>query len=545
MSTAVRVNSLSLSGLGPKSLPGMEAHGKREDQTSQARRVRDTPPLVHGSLDLRAAFDAHVSGARMNKALRKPVLHAIVQYPTEIELTAEREQWMLDEAVAFVNATYGGRAVFAARLDRDEAGRHTVDVFFSPRYEKTTRRGSQDWISTTKHGKELCRQHCAEIERRHDGTFRDGPRQVGIALQSEWRAHLIAAARDASLDLDLEPRQEKEARPPDRLEPEQFKDVQDARRRASEIDQQARRRGQAYAAAVDGIRAGRLVPSPRPGEWRRRDPASQGLLSALVDRRLDARRWSTDEWAELCRLSEANARARAEAENVLEAARLEAEEARTLATIDAERVREAAQTDADAAIRETEQRHAASIQAINKARAAAAEQGRVLGTMARDVVEEAEQRRDAALAEAETVTRAAEARSAALADATACAFEVIADELARPQPESGQWWQGARWDPERWRQVGQRLDIEWPARLWTQLRGLADRVTALTKATAELEDSRAQLRRQAERVQGWIGDIASRLGLATVDPAEVEATLAELGEEKDHLPQPTPFDDGP
>jgi len=228
MSTAIRVHSLTLSGLGPKALPAMELHGKRQDQTSRNRRVREAPPLVHGTLDLRAAFDAHVEGCRTHRALSRPVLHAVVQYPTEIELTPEREQWMLDEAVAFVNATYGGRAVFAARLDRDEAGRHTVDVFATPIFRKETRRGSQDWVSTTKHGKELCHRHRAEIERRHGGKFLDGPRQVGIALQSAWREHLDAAARAVGLDLDLEPRREKAAGPSDRLPPEQFKAVQDA-----------------------------------------------------------------------------------------------------------------------------------------------------------------------------------------------------------------------------------------------------------------------------------------------------------------------------
>ncbi len=58
MPTAIRVHSLTLSGLGPKTLPAMEAHGKRQGQTSQ-----DT--------GLRAAFDTHVEGARMTRGLKK------------------------------------------------------------------------------------------------------------------------------------------------------------------------------------------------------------------------------------------------------------------------------------------------------------------------------------------------------------------------------------------------------------------------------------------------------------------------------------------
>ncbi|MEJ5143688.1 hypothetical protein, partial [Gluconobacter albidus] len=62
---------------------------------------------------------------------------------------------MLNEAVAFINASHGGRAVFRARLDRDEVGRHGVDVFYAPKYEKVTRRGKvvEDWISLSKFGK--------------------------------------------------------------------------------------------------------------------------------------------------------------------------------------------------------------------------------------------------------------------------------------------------------------------------------------------------------------------------------------------------------
>ena len=350
MSTAVRVNALSLSGTGPRTLPGMQAHGLRQDRTGQARRVRDTPPLVHGSLDLRAAFDAHVAGARMNKALRKPVLHAIVQFPITLPLSAERERWMLDEAVAFVDRTYGGRAVFAARLDRDEDGRHTVDVFASPRYAKVTRRGSQDWISTTKHGRELCQRHRAEIERRHGGRFLDGPRQVGIALQSEWRAHLAEAAHAAGLDLDLVPKREKAPAAPDRMEPEHYKLVQDAKRLAVEVQNAARRRDQARreedaavakrteaeaaaihiraeadrdrAAAASSVQsaevlvagttsataaivAGVWLPKPTPGQWRNGPEAKAAAyrFQAHKDRIEAVTHWPEAVWSGLCRLA--------------------------------------------------------------------------------------------------------------------------------------------------------------------------------------------------------------------------------------------------
>jgi hypothetical protein len=228
MSVSVRIASLSLGGSGSKTLGAMEAHGKRQDSTSQHRRVRDREALVYGSLNLREAYDQHVEGCRTNKGLKRPVLHALVQFPTKTKITPTNEKKMLQAAVAFINESHGGDAVFAARLDRDEAGQHTVDVFFSPKYEKVTKsRGSEMWISTSKHGKEICQKHKEEIERRHGGKFLTGPRQVGIAINSEWRAFL------GRYGVDLAPKQEKENSRPDRVEPEAFKaqrDIENAKR---------------------------------------------------------------------------------------------------------------------------------------------------------------------------------------------------------------------------------------------------------------------------------------------------------------------------
>jgi len=222
MSVSVRIASLSLGGSGSKTLGAMEAHGKRQDSTSQHRRVRDREALVYGSLDLREAYDDHVKGCRMNKGLKRPALHALVQFPTKTKITEKNERVMLKAAVAFINETHGGDAVFSARLDRDEAGQHTVDVFYSPKYEKVTKfRGSEMWISTSKHGKEICHKHREEIERRHGGKFLTGPRQVGIAMNSEWRSFL------GRYGVDLAPKKEKESSRPDRVEPEALKAQKD------------------------------------------------------------------------------------------------------------------------------------------------------------------------------------------------------------------------------------------------------------------------------------------------------------------------------
>lgn len=232
MKASVRVHSLTLTGPGDKTLGSMELHGKRQDRSSQLRKVRDAEPLVWGTLDLRKAYDEHVEGARMNAALMRPAMHALVQFPPDLKITAKNERLMLELAVEFVNRSHGGDAVFAARLDRDEAGQHTVDVFFAPRYIKATKsREAETWISTTKHGKELCEKHRAEIERRaRDGVFKTGPRQVGIALQAELYEFL------GEKGLKLSPRKLKDEAAPDRVSPEAYKAQKDAEAAQARID---------------------------------------------------------------------------------------------------------------------------------------------------------------------------------------------------------------------------------------------------------------------------------------------------------------------
>ncbi|MDE0003945.1 MAG: hypothetical protein OXQ29_14740 [Rhodospirillaceae bacterium] len=279
MKAAIRCRSLTLGGSGNLTLHSMEAHGKRLDGTGRARRVREAEPLVFGSLDLRREYDAHVAGTRQNAALKRPVLHFVCQFPTALKIKGEDdEKWMLDQAVGFVNGTHGGQAVFAARLDRDEAGRHTVDVFAAPKYEKRTRRTPPDrpgetWISPTRHGKELCGKHRDEIERRHKGRFTTGPRQVGIALNSEWADHLRRQG------YEIEPKSEKPAGPPDRLEPEQLKAARD------ELAEAERRRDEARAGVAEIERRWEPKFGPLSGSGRRdqaqRDRAFEAALREI------------------------------------------------------------------------------------------------------------------------------------------------------------------------------------------------------------------------------------------------------------------------
>jgi hypothetical protein len=210
---AIRVKAISKS-----ILKAMEKHGKRLDENSKARVVNDIPPLVYNSLNIVEEFEKHTKDCRVNKAAKKFVSHAIIQFPTTISATSENQQRFLDLAVEFINSTHGNNAVFAARLDRDEYGVNKVDVFYTPTYEKHTKsKGVERWMSLTKHPKELCERHRDEIERRHEGKFATGPRQCGIALNSELRAFLTER------NFKLAPKNEKASKFSDWLTPEQYK----------------------------------------------------------------------------------------------------------------------------------------------------------------------------------------------------------------------------------------------------------------------------------------------------------------------------------
>ena len=249
--TSVRVKPLDMGGLG-----AAEIHGKRLDRIGQARKVRDVPALVWDDalgdgMELRARFDAHMEGVRLNKACRRPVLHLLFQWPKHLPVDPDL---MLDKSIEFTNRTYsgkasegthGGDAVFAARVDRDEKGKHSVDVFAAPRYRKKP--DGPLWSSPTRFGKLLAHKHKDEIERRHpDNEFSDSPRFQGMALQSEWANFLM------NEDIDFRPKQEKLVLMPDRLPPEEYAaekiaSAEAAEERAEALEADAERRMRAAA----------------------------------------------------------------------------------------------------------------------------------------------------------------------------------------------------------------------------------------------------------------------------------------------------------
>lgn len=268
----------------------MQDHEDRVDYAGARRRVRDVPPLIYSpyaalsapdpyletqtvrtrkdrllridqfirqkpddsNFTIWDALQAHIAGARKSKAAKKDFLHAFLQYPTDLELDAKWERIMLRQAVEFINLTYGGNAVFHARLDRDEAGRHGVDVFFAPRYEKHTKMGNTQWISLSKFSKENARRRYDKREKRKRNhktgemvpvldtsgqpvmIWNDSGKFQGRALQDAWHEHL----QDSANIRWAERGKQKQGDDPDRLSPEDYAEQQEGQRLKAEVARQ-------------------------------------------------------------------------------------------------------------------------------------------------------------------------------------------------------------------------------------------------------------------------------------------------------------------
>jgi len=218
------VGAVRQKAIGFPDLTNMERHGKREDASSQRRRVRDIEPLVYGSLDLTEERRAHMNGVKQSG--RSACIHALVQFPTGL-LDGAREDHqreMLGHAVEFLNRYHGGDAVFAARLDRDEKGRHTVDVFLMPRYDFHYKDGRVvKKASVSKFSKVEAKKRFGRTDRRSQGS----------ALQDAFFDHL----RHKMLLRGVQPPTRKKITTKDRIEPEEF-GLRQAQRRLSKDAQQ-------------------------------------------------------------------------------------------------------------------------------------------------------------------------------------------------------------------------------------------------------------------------------------------------------------------
>ncbi|QDY69310.1 hypothetical protein [Qingshengfaniella alkalisoli] len=229
---AVRQQALKFSDLARA-----EKHGKREDESSQRRRVRDDGPLIYGSIDLAAARARHMDGVKQSG--RTACIHALVQFPTGLIDGTDPDQQlkMLHHTVRFLNKFHGGDAVFAARLDRDEKGRHTVDAFLLPKYDYRYKDGRiVKKASVSKFSKEHARAMYHKTDKKTGKPIldprtgkpipRDDTRAQGSALQSAFFEYL----RD-EMGLDrVMPPQRKKFTVMDRLEPEEYGLLKDRQR---------------------------------------------------------------------------------------------------------------------------------------------------------------------------------------------------------------------------------------------------------------------------------------------------------------------------
>lgn len=138
-------------------LTAAEKHGKRLDTTSQARAISHDPPVTSTGLELRQLYKQHVSDAFVHKS-KNLAKHIIVQFPKDL-VDGEDAEYMLRHARQIVEGIFGDQAIFADRVDRDEKGRHIVDVFVAPKYIKTTKHTSRLAVTLTRHEEELAEKH--------------------------------------------------------------------------------------------------------------------------------------------------------------------------------------------------------------------------------------------------------------------------------------------------------------------------------------------------------------------------------------------------
>ncbi len=138
-------------------------------------------------------LEEHVAGAFRPKGGTTIAQHMIVKMPDSIPTETESEAYVaMLIAVHFAQETFGGQAVFAARIDRDEKSTNNVDLFLAPIYDKSDKKapgGSKKAVSMTRHLKLLAEEHGFDVKGAR--TAKASKQSQGKALQTAFADYLV------------------------------------------------------------------------------------------------------------------------------------------------------------------------------------------------------------------------------------------------------------------------------------------------------------------------------------------------------------------
>ena len=198
MSNAVMARMVALS---LPELRGAEKHGRRLDSMAKKAKVRDDPSLVWAPesatgdpLALSDRLADHVADHFVPKG-RAKALHMIVKLPASVPVaTVEEAEAAMRMTIDWAQGAFGGDAVFAARMDRDERTLNVVDLFLAPRYEKVTKRASKPAISQTRHTKLLADRHGRKARK---DSAKGSMQAQGSALQDDLTDFLTGRGFEA------------------------------------------------------------------------------------------------------------------------------------------------------------------------------------------------------------------------------------------------------------------------------------------------------------------------------------------------------------
>lgn len=270
--------------LTPRILRLSEKHGKRLDKSSIKRAINlGIPPVkwlpdgVAGdALDLVEQYERHLTLPEIDPKTKKPkrvfvpkaastVLHMLVKLPESVpvETRADAEA-ALALVVDFAQETFGGNAVFAARMDRDEKSLNNADVFMAPRYAKELVGGDKESVSLSKHLKMNAVKH------NYDVTGRDSLANQGKALQDEFARWLREKGFEAVRG------NPKETKGDDWVEPE-IAGARIDRDEAEKARQEARESEERAAKALRAVEARENAVSAREAAVRERETAMKDV----------------------------------------------------------------------------------------------------------------------------------------------------------------------------------------------------------------------------------------------------------------------------